>query len=282
MRFAKVMFEGQARPALVDGDEFSLLAVDSLSAALAASLSGGELPVSSRIPSGAAEMLAPIDHGAKFFCIGLNYYSHMAEANLPKPQHPIVFSKYPSVLVGPADDVLLPNTSDMVDWEAEMGVVIGRPLREANTKQAAAAIAGFTVVNDVSMRDYQLHESQWIPGKNFESSTPVGPWIVSVDELGPNPDLALATRVDGELRQDGRTTDQIFTPAEVLAYISEWITLEPGDIVATGTCSGVGHCMSPATYLGSGQILETTIERIGTLTNRCVGGRVGSGAPVPA
>ncbi|MFF0148478.1 acylpyruvate hydrolase [Amycolatopsis sulphurea] len=279
MKLARVKFEGRATPALVEDDRIRLLETESIASALSLVASGQDLPLGARIPAGSAELLAPIDNDAKFFCIGLNYYTHMAEAKLPKPRHPIVFSKYPSALIGPADDVLLPNTSKMVDWEAELGVVVGRRLREADEEQAARAIGGFTVVNDVSARDYQVHESQWIPGKNIEASTPVGPWIVTVDELDPNPDLALSTRVDGEVRQDGRTTDQIFTPAQILAYISEWITLEPGDIVATGTCAGVGHCMTPPVYLGADQVLETTIERVGTLTNRCVGGRVVAVAP---
>jgi acylpyruvate hydrolase len=274
MRLAKVNFEGRARPALVEGDQLCLLETESLASALSLIASGNELPVGSPVPVGTAELLAPIDGDSKFFCIGLNYYSHMEEANLPEPRHPIVFSKFPSVLIGPTDDILLPNTSTAIDWEVELGVVIGRRVREVDVQRAAEAIGGFTVVNDVSARDYQIHESQWIPGKNLESSTPVGPWIVTVDELGPDPVLALSTRVDGEIRQDGRTTDQIFTPAQIVSYISEWITLEPGDIIATGTCAGVGHCMSPRLYLGADQVLETTIERIGTLTNRCVSGRV--------
>ena len=156
-------------------------------------------------------------------------------------------------------------------------------MREVDVEQAGAAIAGFTVVNDLSVRDYQLHESQWIPGKNFESTAPVGPWIVTVDEVGgPNPDLGLTTRVDGVVRQDGRTTDQIFSPAEVVSYISEFITLEPGDVIAHGTCAGVGHCMSPAVYLSDGEVLETSIERVGTLTNRAVAGRVVAAAPALA
>jgi acylpyruvate hydrolase len=279
MRLANVKFEGRARPALVEDDQLRLLETDSVASALSLIASGQDLPPGSQIPIGSAELLAPIGRESNFFCIGLNYYSHMEEANLPKPQHPIVFSKFPSVLVGPTDDVLLPNTSKMIDWETELAVVIGRRVREADAEQAADAIGGFTVANDVSARDYQLHESQWIPGKNVGSSTPVGPWIVTVDELGPNPDLALTTRVDGVVRQDGRTTDQIFTPAEVVAYISEFITLQPGDIIATGTCAGVGHCMSPPTYLEDDQVLESTIERIGTLTNRCVSGRVIATAP---
>lgn len=279
MRLAKVKFEGRARPALVEDDQLRLLETESVASALSLVASGQDLPLGSQIPLDSAELLAPIERGSKFFCIGLNYYSHMEEANLPKPQHPIVFTKFPSVLVGPTDEILLPNTSRMVDWETELGVVIGRRLREADVEQAAEAIGGYTVVNDVSARDYQIHESQWIPGKNVESSTPVGPWIVTVDELGPNPDLALTTTVGGVVRQDGRTTDQIFTPAEVVAYISEWITLEPGDIIATGTCAGVGHCMSPAVYLEDDQVLESRIERVGTLTNRCVSGRVVATAP---
>jgi acylpyruvate hydrolase len=282
MRLAKVKFEGRARPALVEDDQLRLLETESVASALSLIAAGEDLPLGSQIPIGSAELLAPIDRESKFFCIGLNYYTHMEEAHLPKPQHPIVFSKFPSVLIGPTDDVLLPNTSKKIDWETELGVVIGRRLREADVEQAAEAIGGYTVVNDVSARDYQIHESQWIPGKNLESSTPVGPWIVTVDELGPNPDLGLTTTVGGVVRQDGRTTDQIFTPAEVVAYISEWITLEPGDIIATGTCAGVGHCMSPATYLEDDQILESTIEGVGTLTNRCVGGRVISIVPALA
>lgn len=279
MRLAKVKFEGRATPALVEDDQLRLLETESIASALSLIASGEDLPLGSQVPIGSAELLAPVDPESKFFCIGLNYYSHMEEANLPKPAHPIVFTKFPSVLVGPTDDILLPNTTKMVDWETELSVVVGRQLREADVEQAADAIGGFTVANDVSGRDYQLHESQWIPGKNFGSSTPVGPWIVTVDELGPNPDLALRTRVDGVVRQDGRTTDQIFTPAEVVAYISEFITLEPGDIIATGTCAGVGHCMSPPVYLGDDQVLESTIERVGTLTNRCVSGRVVATAP---
>jgi acylpyruvate hydrolase len=279
MRLAKVKFEGRAMSALVEDDQLRLLETETLASALSLVASGQDLPAGAQVAMASAELLAPIDTESKFFCIGLNYYSHMAEANLPEPRYPIVFSKYPPVLIGPTDDILLPNTSNMIDWEVELGIVIGRRLREANVEQAAEAIGGFTVVNDVSARDYQLHESQWIPGKNVESSTPIGPWIVTVDELGPNPDLALSTRVDGELRQDGRTTDQIFTPAQIAAYISEWITLEPGDIIATGTCAGVGHCMNPATYLGADQLLETTIERVGALTNRCVSGRVIATAP---
>ena len=279
MKLAKVKFEGRTRPALVDDDQLRLLETESLASALSLVASGADLPAGSPVSVESAELLAPIESDSKFFCIGLNYYSHMEEAGLAKPGHPIVFSKFPSVLIGPTDDILLPNTSTSIDWEVELGIVIGHRVREVDAEQAAEAIAGFTVVNDVSARDYQIHESQWIPGKNLESSTPVGPWIVTVDELGPDPDMSLSTRVDGEIRQDGRTTDQIFTPAQIVSYISEWITLEPGDVIATGTCAGVGHCMSPRLYLGADQVLETTIERIGTLTNRCVGGRVIATAP---
>jgi acylpyruvate hydrolase len=280
MRLARVMFEGRARVALVEDDQLRLLETDSLASALSLVASSQTLPGDSQIPLGSVELLAPIERGSKFFCIGLNYYSHMAEANLPRPDHPIVFSKFPSVLIGPTDDILLPNTSEMVDWEVELGIVIGSRLREADVEQAAEAIVGFTVVNDVSARDYQIQESQWIPGKNVESSTPVGPWIVTIDEVGgPNPDLALTTKVDGEIRQEGRTSDQIFTPAQVVSYISEWIGLEPGDVIAHGTCAGVGHCMSPPMYLGDDQVLETTVEGVGTMTNRCVAGRVIATAP---
>jgi len=274
MRLAKVTIDGAARAVAIEDDQLHVLE-DDLASALAAVASGQEPRRSSTTaPLDADALLAPVADGAKFLCVGLNYYSHMEEANLPKPDVPIIFTKFPSVLIGPSDEIILPNTSEMVDWEVEVGVVIGRRVREADEEEAAAAIAGYTVVNDVSVRDYQLHTSQWTPGKNLQSSTPVGPWIVTVDELGPNPDLGISTRVDGVVRQDGRTTDAIFTPAQIIAYVSGFITLEPGDIIATGTCEGVGHLMSPPVYLHDDQVLETTIERVGTLTNRCVGGRV--------
>jgi acylpyruvate hydrolase len=274
VRLANVLVDGTERAAIVEDDQVTLLDED-LASALESVASGQDVQRSSTtVPLDSVQLLAPVADGAKFLCVGLNYYSHMAEAGLPKPDVPIIFTKFPSVLIGPEDEIIMPNTSTMIDWEVEVGVVIGRRVREVDETQAAAAIAGYTVVNDVSARDFQLHTSQWTPGKNLESSTPVGPWIVSVDELGPNPDLGISTRVDGVVRQDGRTTDAIFTPAQIIAYVSGFITLEPGDIIATGTCEGVGHLMETPTYLQADQVLETTIEHIGTLTNRCVGGRV--------
>jgi len=274
VKLANVMVDGTERAAIVEDDDLNLLDED-LASALESVASGREMRRSSTtVPLDSSELLAPVAEGAKFLCVGLNYYSHMAEAKLPRPDVPIIFTKFPSVLIGPSDEIILPNTSKMIDWEVEVGVVIGRRVREVDEAQAAAAIAGYTVVNDVSARDFQLHTSQWTPGKNVESSTPVGPWVVTVDELGTNPDLGISTRVDGVLRQNGRTTDAIFTPAEIIAYVSGFITLGPGDIIATGTCEGVGHLMDPPVYLQADQVLETTIEHIGTLSNRCVGGRV--------
>jgi len=274
VKLANVMVDGTERAAIVEDDDLNLLDED-LASALESVASGREMRRSSTtVPLDLSELLAPVAEGAKFLCVGLNYYSHMAEAKLPRPDVPIIFTKFPSVLIGPSDEIILPNTSKMIDWEVEVGVVIGRRVREVDEAHAAAAIAGYTVVNDVSARDFQLHTSQWTPGKNVESSTPVGPWVVTVDELGTNPDLGISTRVDGVLRQNGRTTDAIFTPAEIIAYVSGFITLGPGDIIATGTCGGVGHLMDPPVYLQADQVLETTIEHIGTLSNRCVGGRV--------
>jgi acylpyruvate hydrolase len=274
VKLANVMVDGTQRAAIVEDDDLNLLDED-LASALESIASGREIRRSATtVPLASAELLAPVAEGAKFLCVGLNYYSHMAEAKLPQPNVPIIFTKFPSVLIGPSDEIILPNTSKMIDWEVEVGVVIGRRVREVDEAQAAAAIAGYTVVNDVSARDFQLHTSQWTPGKNVESSTPVGPWVVTVDELGTNPDLGISTRVDGVLRQNGRTTDAIFTPAQIIAYVSGFITLGPGDIIATGTCEGVGHLMDPPVYLRADQVLETTIEHIGTLSNRCVAGRV--------
>lgn len=210
----------------------------------------------------------------KIICLGLNYESHILEMGRALPEHPTVFAKFARSLIGARDAIVLPVVSSCVDWEAELAFVIGREVRHATPAEAVGAIAGFTVLNDVSMRDYQNRTLQFLQGKTFESSTPVGPWLVSPDELPGGaegtPDLAISCTVDGDVKQSSRTSDLLFAPPAIVAYLSRIITLEPGDLISTGTPGGVGHACSPPVYLEAGQTVVTTIEGIGSLENRTV------------
>ena len=211
----------------------------------------------------------PVPSPGKIICVGLNYRSHILEMGRELPAYPTLFAKFASSLLGANDDIVLPSVSDQVDWEAELGVVIGTALRRASPSQAAAAIAGYTIVNDVSMRDWQWRTSEWLQGKAFEASTPVGPWLVTPDEVDAG-HLDLRCDVDGESRQHANTSDLLFPPAEIAAYISQFTTLEPGDLIATGTPGGVGAGRDPKLFLASGQTLVTAIQGLGELRNACV------------
>jgi len=221
------------------------------------------------IPDDAWAPLVP--RPGKIVCVGVNYREHIAEMGREEPDYPTVFTKYPEALVGANDPILLPpHAGEMVDWEAELAVVIGTRVRRADEQTAAAAIAGYTVLNDVSMRDWQNRTLQWLMGKSFENSTPVGPVLATVDEVPVS--ARITTEVDGELLQDGRIDDLVFGPAAIVSYISQAFPLEPGDIVATGTPGGVGHARTPPRYLAPGQTLVTTIEGIGSLRNPVLAG----------
>jgi len=207
----------------------------------------------------------------KVVCVGLNYRSHILEMGHELPAHPTLFAKFREALIGAHDDIVLPPDSDSVDWEAELTLVIGTRVRRATRDQAASAIAGFTVANDVSMRDWQYRSIEFLQGKTWEHATPVGPWLVTPDELGGTaPDLAIGCDVDGVTRQASRTSELVFSAADLVAYASQFVTLEPGDLLLTGTPGGVGHGMHPPTYLHPGEVLRTTIQGIGELRNRCV------------
>lgn len=206
----------------------------------------------------------------KIVCAGVNYREHIREMGRAEPDYPTLFTKYPEALIGANDPLVLPpHAAEAVDWEAELAVVIGSRVRRADEATAAAAIAGYTVLNDVSMRDWQNRTLQWLQGKSFEGSTPVGPVLATVDEVPAS--ARITTEVDGELLQEGRIDDLVFGPAAIVAYISQVFPLDPGDIVATGTPGGVGHARTPPRYLAAGQTLVTTIEGIGSLRNVVVG-----------
>jgi acylpyruvate hydrolase len=197
----------------------------------------------------------------KIICVGLNYRSHITEMGRELPAYPTLFAKFPEVLIGPHDELTLPAESNAVDWEAELAVIIGAPVRHADRRTAQKAIAGYTIINDVSMRDWQFRTNEWLQGKIFEATAPFGPHLVTPDELAAN--AAISTEVDGEVKQASTIADLLFDPMELVVYISTIITLNPGDVIATGTTGGVGHARKPPQYLRPGQTLVTSIEGIG-------------------
>jgi acylpyruvate hydrolase len=201
--------------------------------------------------------------------VGLNYRAHILEMGRELPRFPTLFAKFPEALVGPADPVVLDPASSAVDWEAELAVVVGTRVRRADETAAEAAIAGFAVLNDVTMRDWQYRSAQWLQGKTFEDTTPFGPELVTPDELpgGARPRLALRCAVDGEEVQSADTGDLVFDPVALVSYVSQVLTLHPGDVIATGTPGGVGHARTPSRYLTDGAVLVTEIEHLGRLTN---------------
>lgn len=218
-----------------------------------------------------ADLAPPVLDPGKIVCVGVNYADHIAEMGREPPDHPTLFAKYTDALIGAHDPIVLPRVSGAVDWEVELAVVVGRAVRHASPDEAAGAIVGFTVANDVSMRDWQNRTTQWLQGKTFEHATPVGPWLVTPDEVGgAAPDLELTCSVDGVVRQRSRTSELVFGPATILAYLSDVVTLRPGDLVLTGTPGGVGAAHDPPLFLRAGQVVHSTIDGIGELVNECV------------
>ena len=219
-------------------------------------------------PAEGADLDAVVPSPGKIICVGHNYRNHIKEMGREVPEFPTLFAKYQESLIGPNDDLALPQESDAVDWEAELAVVIGKKGRRISEANAADHIAGYAVLNDVSMRDYQFRTIQWLQGKTWEKSTPFGPALVTKDEFTPGP--LMTSAVDGDVQQSTPTSDLVFTPEYLVSYISTIITLNPGDVIATGTPGGVGHAQDPKRYLQEGQVLVTTIEGLGQLTNRVV------------
>lgn len=222
-----------------------------------------------RYAASSAELAPVVPRPGKIVCVGLNYRNHILEMGRDVPEHPTLFAKYTEALIGPRDTIALPAESDQVDWEAELAVVIGASVRRANPEQAIEAIAGFSVLNDVTMRDFQYRTNQWLQGKTFENTTPFGPVLVTPDELpgGAAPALTMTGSVDGEVVQKADTSDLVFGPVGLVRYISTIVTLQPGDVIATGTPGGVGHAHKPPRYLTDGSRLVTEITGIGRLDN---------------
>ncbi|TYL51725.1 fumarylacetoacetate hydrolase family protein [Nocardioides sp. BGMRC 2183] len=229
-------------------------------------------PTGRSVPADAVTFLPPIAPGGRVFCIGINYLEHQRESAdvfvADVPTEPIVFLKDLSAITG-ADSVLhLPkDVSQQFDWEAELGVVIGAPARAISEEDALSVVAGYTVVNDITARDLQTKHVQWTLGKNNYAATPVGPWIVTKDEVGERPELDVELTVNGELKQSGNTRDMIFDVARLISTLSAVTPLAPGDVIATGTPSGVGFKRTPPEYLQDGDVVEASIAGIGATRN---------------
>lgn len=209
----------------------------------------------------------PLSRPEKVICAGHNYAEHIRELGRELPEHPNLFAKFADTLCGPSDDITVPG-SQQVDWEAELAVVIGSDVAHADVVEAESAILGYTVANDFSARDWQLRTTQWLPGKSFDRTTPIGPVIVTADSLDPRAGVGIRCLVNGDVMQEASTSTLVFGAAELVSYISRFTRLRPGDLILTGTPGGVGSARTPPRYLSEGDTVVTEIDGIGQLTNR--------------
>ena len=278
MKLARYGAPGQERPALVDGDgrlrDLSGHCADIGPAELApealatlAALDPAALP----LVAGAPRMGPPVAGTRKFICVGLNYADHARETGKEPPPEPILFAKATSAICGPDDDVEIPRGSDRTDWEVELGIVIGARAKYVTEAEALDHVAGYLLVNDVSERRFQSERGgQWTKGKSHDTFGPIGPWLVTRDEIADVQALDMWLDVDGERRQTGNTRTMIFGVAHLVSYISQFMTLEPGDIIASGTPPGVGLGMKPPTFLRAGQVVTLGIAGLGSQRQRMV------------
>ena len=277
MRLATIRrADGTTRAARVDGDALTLLDAVDVGAVIASGDGWQDRSAAATGPQLAladAALATLIPRPPKIWCVGLNYANHIAEMGREAPSYPTLFAKYAIALTGPHDTITLPPTSTSIDWEVELGVVLGRPGRDVPVEDALDHVAGYTVVNDLSMRDWQSRTMQFLQGKTWERGTPVGPWLVTPDEVpAGGKGLRVRTLVDDQVMQDDSTDELLFDVAHLVAYVSAIASIEPGDLIATGTPGGVGAGMKPPTFLRAGQTLRTSIEGIGELVNPIVAG----------
>lgn len=260
------------RPGVVEGDNVRVLEhfPDAL-AAIAAGVDG--VRKSSKgvpVPLSKVKLLAPIPRPPKVICIGLNYRDHAIESNMPIPTIPVVFNKFSNTVIAPGENVVIPSNTEKPDFEAELAFVMGNCPRHVSKEDAMKFVFGYTIVNDVSARDFQLQTSQWLVGKTFPTFCPMGPWIVTADEIADPHNLRIGLRIDGETVQDSSTKELIFGIPELIAHLASIIDFEPGDVVSTGTPPGVGMGRKPPRWLKPGETMTVFIEGIGELTNPCV------------
>jgi 2-keto-4-pentenoate hydratase/2-oxohepta-3-ene-1,7-dioic acid hydratase in catechol pathway len=213
------------------------------------------------------KLIAPVPRPPKLICVGLNYRDHAIESNMELPKVPTIFNKFPNVVIGPGDSIVLPSVSTKPDYEAELAVVIGRGGRHIHAERWQDHVLGYTILNDVSARDYQMATSQWLMGKTFDTFAPMGPWIVTADEITEPHLLDISLEIAGEVLQRSNTRELIFRVPELIAYLSSVVTLEPGDVISTGTPSGVGFARKPPRWLLPGEEVVVKIAGIGELRN---------------
>lgn len=223
-----------------------------------------------RLPVESTRLVAPVGDPQKIICIGQNYRDHCAEQNQPLPERAIIFAKFPTALIGPGADIVLPRLSQQVDYEAELAFVIGKRARHVPESEARDYIAGYMCLNDVSARDIQFGDKQWVRGKTFDTFAPTGPCLVTTDEIPDPHALDIQLTLNGQTMQSSNTSNLIFGVFHLVSYLSAVMTLEPGDIVTTGTPGGVGIFRTPPVLLKPGDEVSITIERVGTLTNPVV------------
>ena len=269
--------KGQEKPGLLDADgqirDLSAVVDDIAGATLTeaglAKVRAAD-PASLPVVEGNPRIGPCVARVGKFVCIGLNYADHAAESNLPVPTEPVIFGKWTSAICGPNDDVEIPRNSKKTDWEVELGVVIGREAKYVDEANALDYVAGYCVINDVSEREWQLeHGTQWDKGKGFDTFGPIGPWLVTKDEIADPQKLDLWLEVDGHRYQNGNTKTMVFGVAKLVSYVSQCMSLQPGDVISTGTPPGVGMGVKPnPVFLKPGQTIRLGIEGLGEQTQK--------------
>jgi 2-keto-4-pentenoate hydratase/2-oxohepta-3-ene-1,7-dioic acid hydratase in catechol pathway len=278
MKLATFTYQGHTRIGAVIGNEIvDTMAIPAFSNNMIALLEGGSQQLEAlqnliqqghaRLPLTEVKLEAPIQKPPKILAIGLNYSDHIEETGRDQPEYPTFFNKQRTAINGPYDAIHKPRVSDKLDYEGELGFVIARRCRHVPKEEAHNVIGGYIIVNDVSVRDWQQHSPTFTMGKSFDTHCPIGPWIVTPDELGDPHNLELKTWVSGQLRQSSNTRHMIFNCYDQIAYLSTAFTLEPGDIISTGTCSGVGVKMKPRGYMKCGDTVRVEIEKIGYIEN---------------
>jgi acylpyruvate hydrolase len=229
---------------------------------------GKELASAPEIQLAAVKLLPPLANPEKVICVGLNYRDHSAESGFKQPDFPTLFGRFNSSLIGHGAPILRPEQSVQLDYEGELVAVIGKTARDIDESDALDHVMGYSIFNDASLRDYQFKAPQWTPGKNFDDTGAFGPWLVTADELPPGCEgLKLETRLNGEVVQTASTSDMVFPVAKLVAIISSFLTLKPGDVIVTGTPSGVGMARKPQLWMKHGDVCEVEIENIGVLSN---------------
>ncbi|MCJ8323359.1 MAG: fumarylacetoacetate hydrolase family protein [Rhizobiales bacterium] len=271
---------GQERPGILDADgnirdlsdHINDVAGDNLSDAVIAKVAAID-PTTLPIADKNVRLGPCVGQVGKFICIGLNYADHAAEAGMKLPKEPIIFAKATSAICGPNDNVEIPRGSLKTDWEVELGVVIGKHAKYVSEVDALDYVAGYCVINDLSERDFQLHRSgQWIKGKSCDTFGPIGPWLVTRDEVQDPQNLSMYLEVNGHRYQDGSTTTMHFDVAKLISHLSQFMSLQPGDVISTGTPPGVGMGQKPETYLKPGDKIELGIEGLGAQVQNVVAG----------